>query len=117
MNSKIFRFNLQNKIEPLKSVFSFERMTQHKMSFKVTYSLVSFAIQSTSPSTKLGDVQLLLLPNPVCILTISFAVFIEGSNWNTNLSNPFLTFYDILYNPFRLQNNNQICLIELMITK
>ena len=87
------------------------------MSFKDTYSLVSFAIQSTSPSTKLGDVQLLLLPNPVCILTISFAVFIEGSNWNTNLSNPFLTFYDILYNPFRLQNNNQICLIELMITK
>ena len=50
-----------------------EGMTPHNMSFKITYSLASFAIQNTSPSTKLGDVQLLQLPNPVCMLTISIA--------------------------------------------
>lgn len=96
-------------------VLLFEGTTSHEMSFEDTYSLVSFAIQSTSPSTKLGDVQLLLLPNPVCILTISFTVFMKVSNWKTTKVTPFLDSHDILYPQILYKIIIQLCLNELMI--
>merc|ERR1719414_1776970 len=40
------------------------------------WSLVSFAIQSTSPSTKLGDVQLLLLPNRLRTTFVCLRMFL-----------------------------------------
>merc|ERR1719414_1371994 len=40
------------------------------------WSLVSFAIQSTSPSTKLGDVRLLLLPNRLRTTFVCLRMFL-----------------------------------------